>query len=83
MSTTDTTPASPDAVELEALRRDAERYRWLRERAWYVDSAANAMGMIEPRRSWMEPPPHPDWDEVEERLDALMGGQLDYVSPYE
>lgn len=83
MKTPDTTPEPLNPSELEALRRNAQRYLWLRERAWYVESAADAMGMIPPRRAWTDPPPRPDWDEVEQRLDALMGGQLDYVSPYE
>ena len=28
-------PAAAPSEDIEALRRDAERYRWLRERAWF------------------------------------------------
>lgn len=70
MSATDT---SQELSELEALRRDAARYRWLRERAWYVEAAAlHVMGWERPRRHWSDDPPAPDWDEVEEALDELM-----------
>lgn len=83
MSTTGTTPEPPDPVELEVLRSDAELYRWVRERAWYVDAAADALGLTQPRRSWSDVPPKPDWDEVEEALAALIRSDKDYVSPYE
>ncbi|WP_313899417.1 hypothetical protein [Burkholderia pseudomallei] len=46
----------------------AERYRWLRERAWYVDAATYALELRERWRSGNEPPP--DVDEVECALDA-------------
>lgn len=71
-----------DPDELEALRRDANRYRGLCELGWYIDSAAQALGLIPPRRAWADRPPKPDWDEVEAALDALISGELDYVSPY-
>lgn len=74
---------SIDAAELDVLRRDAERYRWLRERGWYIDSAAHVLGLITPRRPWADRPPRPDWDEVEDALDAEISGRNDYVSEYE
>ncbi|CAJ2900730.1 gp39 [Burkholderia pseudomallei] len=46
----------------------AERYRWLRERAWYVDAATYALELRERWRSGNEP--LPDVDEVECALDA-------------
>jgi len=73
---------NPDAAELEALRRDAARYRWLRERGWYIDNAADVLGLIPPRKPWADSPPRPDWDEVEEALDALISGRDDCVSDY-
>ncbi|GGM25427.1 hypothetical protein ACFQDN_21885 [Pseudomonas asuensis] len=79
----DIKPAQPTEAELEALRHYAELYLWLRERTWYVDAAANALGLIKPRRAWSDPPPKPDWDEVEEALEALMSDKSDYESDYE
>ncbi len=82
MRTTDTTE---ELSELDALRRDAARYRWLRERAWYVEAAArHVMGWERPRRHWSDDPPGPDWDEVEDALDVLMceapdGNATDYL----
>lgn len=73
-----------DIVELEALRREAARYRWLRERTWYIEAAGREFGLIKPRRSALvDAPPLPDWDEVEETLDGVISGCDDYVSPYE
>lgn len=46
----------------------AERYRWLRERAWYVDAVTYALELRERWRSGNEP--LPDVDEVECALDA-------------
>ncbi|WP_232343401.1 hypothetical protein [Burkholderia pseudomallei] len=46
----------------------AERYRWLRERAWYVDAATYALELRERWRNGDEPPP--DTDDVECALDA-------------
>ncbi|CAJ5911109.1 gp39 [Burkholderia pseudomallei] len=50
----------------------AERYRWLRERAWYVDAATYALELRERWRSGNEP--LPDVDEVECALDAARTG---------
>lgn len=75
--------AGSESAELEALRRDAGLYRWLRERGWYIDSAANALGLIPARRAWAVTPPRPDWDEVEDALVALINGENDHVSEYE
>lgn len=72
-----------DAGELQALRRDAARYRQVCEQTWYIDAAGRALGLIQPRRSALvDPPPRPDWDEVEAALDALIDGKAEYVSPY-
>jgi hypothetical protein len=71
------------AEELAELRRHAERYLWLRERSWYIDQAAHVFGMIEPRRPWGDRPPRPDWDEVEQTLDAVIIGRDEHQSEYE
>lgn len=75
-------PGSKDA-ELEALRRDAALYRWIRERSWYIDSAADALGMIPARKAWGDKPHRPDWDEVEDALVAVINGENEHVSEYE
>lgn len=46
---------------------DTERYRWLRERAWYVDAATYA---FELRERWIHDAPPCDADDVERALDA-------------
>lgn len=69
--------------ELAQLRLNAERYCWLRERSWYIDQAAHVFGMIEPRRPWSDRPPRPDWDEVEEELDAVISGRDEHQSELE
>ena len=72
-----------DADELQALRRDAARYRQVRGQTWYIEAAGREFGLIKPRRSAMvDPPSRPDWDEVEAALDALIEGRAGYVSPY-
>ncbi|WP_256704454.1 hypothetical protein [Burkholderia pseudomallei] len=50
----------------------AELYRWLRERAWYVDAATYALGLRERWRNGDEPPP--DADDVEQALAAARAG---------
>jgi len=69
--------------ELAELRRNAERYSWLRERSWYIDQAAHVFGMIEPRKPWSDRPPRPDWDEVEQKLDEVISGRDEHQSEYE
>jgi hypothetical protein len=71
-------------IELETLRSEASRYRWLREQTWYIEAAGRELGLIKPRRSALvDAPPLPDWDEVEEALDRVLSGSNDYVSPYQ
>lgn len=69
--------------ELDQLRLHAKRYCWLRERSWYIDQAAHEFGMIEPRRPWGYRPSRPDWDEVEEMLDAVISGRHEHQSEFE
>lgn len=59
------------------VTRDAEdvaRYRWLRERAWYVDAATYALELRERWRSGDEPAPDPD--DVEQALDAVRNADI-------
>ncbi|MBB2981798.1 hypothetical protein [Paraburkholderia tropica] len=65
--------ATPAAVRMsDAAATDAARYRWLRERAWYVDAATYA---LELRERWIHDAPPTDSDEVEQALDrARIGG---------
>lgn len=53
---------------------DAARYRWLRERAWYVDAATYALELRERWRSGDEPSPDPD--DVEQALDAIRNADI-------
>jgi len=62
--------APPAQTALTDDARDAARYRWLRERAWYVDAATYALELRERWRSGDEPPT--DSDDVEGALDAAM-----------
>lgn len=54
--------------EVKALRRDAETYRWIRERAWYVDAAIYTLNL---RDGWSDSP-EPDVDDVEKAVHAAM-----------
>lgn len=79
----DTVRPTPPNTELETLRHQAALYRYVREQSWYIDSAADAMGMIPPRKAWADKPPRPDWDEVEEALEGLISGRDEHVSEYQ
>lgn len=60
-------------AEVEALRRDAERYRFVRELAWYVDQAAYVYEVGNSRSLWSSERESVDADDVEEAIDAAMG----------
>jgi|GEM_PF-5918824 len=59
-------------AEGEALRKDAERYRFVSKLAWYVDRAAQVYGLCNVNSNWRTERGSPDEDEVEEAIDATM-----------
>lgn len=64
-------------AENEALRKDAERYRFVRELAWYVDQAALVYELGNSRSPWAGERLPVDADEVEEAIDAAMVKEAD------
>lgn len=58
--------------ENEALRKDAERYRFVSKLAWYVDRAAQVYDLCNVNSNWQTERGSPDEDEVEEAVDAAM-----------
>lgn len=60
------------SAELEACRKDAERYRWIRERAWYVDRAAYVYEIDHVRVAGFKEAVAYDADDVEAAIDAAM-----------
>lgn len=63
------------AAEIEALRRDAERYRHIRELAWYVDAAARVYDIGNQSSPWLTERYSVDADEIESAIDAAMAQQ--------
>lgn len=59
--------------ENEALRKDAERYRFVRELAWYVDQAAYVYEIGNSRSPWTSERAPVDADDIEMAIDAAMG----------
>ncbi|WP_017773801.1 hypothetical protein [Paraburkholderia kururiensis] len=57
-----------EATARIAAEDDAERYRWVRERAWYFDAATYAFELQEPWEHSDESPL--DIDDIERALDA-------------
>ncbi|WP_321895968.1 hypothetical protein [Paraburkholderia heleia] len=66
--------AAPSDEGAASDANDAARYRWLRERAWYVDAATYA---LELRERWVHDAPPCDADEVEQALDGARSGGCD------
>ena len=60
------------SFELEACRKDAMRYRWIRERAWYVDRAAYVYEIDHVRVAGFKEAVAYDADDVEAAIDAAM-----------
>ncbi|WP_236233668.1 hypothetical protein [Pseudomonas tohonis] len=58
--------------ELKVCRKDAERYRWVRERAWYVDRAAYVYEIDHVKVSGFKESAAYDADDVEAAIDAAM-----------
>jgi hypothetical protein len=58
-------------------RKDAARYRWLRERAWYVDAATHALELRERWRAGDEPPP--DSGDIEQALDGARKAEIECI----
>ncbi|WP_311061463.1 hypothetical protein [Pseudomonas aeruginosa] len=59
-------------AELAELKRDAARYRWVKQRAWYVDRAAEVYELDRVRGSAFREPIPVDDDDVESAIDAAM-----------
>lgn len=60
-------------AEVEALRKDAKRYRFVRELAWYVDQAAYVYEIGNSRSPWTSERAPVDADDIEMAIDAAMG----------
>jgi hypothetical protein len=59
-------------AENESLRKDAERYRFVSQLAWYVDRAAYVYDLKKRSPGWSSDQPDVDADDVEEAIDATM-----------
>lgn len=62
-------------AEVEARRKDAERYRFVRELAWYVDQAAYIYDIGNTRSPWPGERAPVDADDVEAAIDEAMAQQ--------
>ena len=60
-------------AEVEALRKDAERYRFVSQLAWYVDQAAYIYDIGNAKSPWAGERAPVDADDVESAIDAAMG----------
>ncbi|WP_039012557.1 hypothetical protein [Pseudomonas brassicacearum] len=60
-------------AEAEALRKDAERYRFVSQLAWYVDQAAWVYNIGKARSPWADDRAAVDADDVEAAIDAALG----------
>lgn len=65
----------PIAAGVEGLRQDAERYRFVRELAWYVDQAAYIYDIGNTRSPWPGERAPVDADDAEAAVDAAMAQQ--------
>lgn len=61
-------------AKIEALRKDAERYRFISQLAWYVDKAAHIYDIGNAKSPWASEREPVDADDVEAAIDAVMGG---------
>lgn len=61
-------------AENEALRKDAERYRFVSKLAWYVDAASHVYNVCNVNAQWSDQRGHPDTDDIESAIDATMAG---------
>lgn len=59
-------------AENEALCKDAERYRYVSDLAWYVERAAQVYNLCNVNARWHEDRGSPDGDDVEEAIDKEM-----------
>ncbi|EPZ0439145.1 TPA: hypothetical protein NIC13_005461 [Pseudomonas aeruginosa] len=59
-------------ADLAELQRDAARYRWVKQRAWYVDRAAEVYELDRVRGSAFREAVPVDDDDVESAIDAAM-----------
>ena len=57
---------------LAAAERDAGRYRWVRERAWYVDAAVDVFELSKSDLYRYDHPHHVGADDVEAAIDAAI-----------
>lgn len=64
-------------AENEALRQDAERYRFVSELAWYVEAAARTYNLCNINARWSDQRGNPDRDDVEQRIDRERTGEAD------
>lgn len=62
-------------AEVEALRRDAGRYRFVRELAWYVDQASYIYDIGNTRSPWPGERAPVDADDVEAAIDDVIAQQ--------
>jgi hypothetical protein len=60
-------------AENEALRKDAERYRFVSQLAWYIDKAAYVYDIGKATSAWADDREAVDSDDVEAAIDTAMG----------
>lgn len=57
---------------LDKVIKDAERYRYVSDLAWYVERAAQVYNLCNVNARWHDQRGSPDRDDVEEAIDAEM-----------
>lgn len=59
-------------ADQDAMRKDALRYRFVSQLAWYVSAAAQIYNVCNVNAQWSDQRGHPDTDDIEAAIDTTM-----------